>query len=243
MITGQYQAPSLLILICIMSAMAFVMSAYMWLWHSMKDSEGARIGFVPSIIRGQFLGFIFIVILSLFIGVFDFHMNAQPLRILGEIIILGTALAIPYVLTQKENRLPAVFFYVREMLSFGVICLLGWVITIGLGYGVLQILRIVSVVNGADSSILVIFIPGLLWNVPILWMYQKILKNEKTRSVLQGQGFRKFLWPVLMAYTMLLIPLMMQQIANSEQWNEMKNAKIIREASVAFPLDLKSPLV
>lgn len=212
-----------------MSAMAFVMSAYIWLWQAMQGTGECAREFIPSIWRGQFLGFVFVMIISICVGVYYFYVAARPLQIWGEVVVLMTSLIILCFYTNKPDRLSTVVRNIREMFYFGIVCLIGWAITIGFGLCLFYVFKFISFISHADADMLVIIIPGALWNLPILVMVHKVMQNAKTRRALKGQGFYKFLWPVLLAYAVLLIPLMVQQIANSDDWHEMKNAKIIRK--------------
>ena len=226
--TDTYHTPALLYLICAMSAMSFVVCAYRWLWRAhigRVDTLGK--GFEASIGYGQLLSFVFVMILSIFIGFYDFYVYARPVQIYGEVLVLCAFLALSYALS-KSDRMHSVLIAVREMLWLGFLCVIGWAATVGFGFSLMHVLKVISVIERGAFDVLVIFLSGLVWNAPILWMYYKVLYNSKAQSVLQGRGFHKFLWPVLFAYVVILIPLMMQDISNSEQWHEMHNAKPMR---------------
>lgn len=220
-----YHTPTLLYLICALSAMSFVVCTYRWLWQANRGSGGK---FETAIWRGQVIGFLFVMILSILIGLYDFYVSARPIQIYGECLILGAFFALSFAVG-KSNRVRRVLFVAREVFVLGGLCLVGWAITIGSGLLIAEILKLVSVIERADFDVAVIFLAGALWNVPILWGYYRVLHNTDRRSALQGMGFHKFLWPVLLAYIVILIPLMMQDISNSEKWHEMQNAKPMRQ--------------
>ena len=225
-----YHAPTLLFLICAMSAMGFVMATYRWLWRVMKSKETIQSSFVSSVWYGQIQAFIFVLFLSIFVGVFDFFFAGRTLHIGGEVFLISSLLIFSAVRGGKGNRLVLFRRLFKGGFVFGFLCLLGWGLTILIGLSISYFLKMSASVNRSDFDVLIAFIPGILWNVPILIMYFKILKSAEMRHNLKGYSVHKFLWPVLFAYIALLVPLMMQEIANSKEWNEMKNAKIIKRA-------------
>ena len=227
--SDMYHTPTLLYLICAMSAMSFVVCAYRWLWQICKRKDGASAGrFETSIWRGQMFSFLFVMILSIAIGLYDSYVYGSPIQIYGEFLILGVFFALSFAVG-KSNRLHRVLSVAREVSFLGGLCLVAWAATIGSGLLIAEILKLVSVIERANFNVVVIFMAGALWNVPILWGYHRVLRHSETRSALQGRGFHKFLWPVLLAYVVVLIPLMMQDISNSEKWHEMQNAKPVRQ--------------
>ncbi|PCJ02324.1 MAG: hypothetical protein COB14_02155 [Alphaproteobacteria bacterium] len=226
--SDMYHTPILLYLVCAISAMSFVVSAYLWLWRVYKG--GAAVsgkGFEFSIWYRQALCFVFAMILSILIGLYDFYIYAQPLKIYGEIFILLAFCVLPYALG-KGGRVRHMFCAVGDMLWLGVLCVLGWLTTIGFGLIVLELFKLVSVMERMELDVSVVFFSGLLWNVPVLWMYYKVLYNSKARGALQGRGFYKFLWPILFAYMIILTPLVIQDFSNSDAWREMNRAKPMR---------------
>lgn len=224
-----YHTPTLLYLICVMSAMSFVVCAYRWLWQANRGAASVSGNtFEISVWRGQVLSFLFVMILSILIGLYDFYVYAQPIQIYGEALILGAFFALSFAVGAPD-RLRCVGFVAREVLVLGGLCLVGWAVTIGSGLVFAEILKLVSVIERANFDVVVIFMAGALWNIPVLRGYYRVLHNRDRRSALQGKGFHKFLWPVLLAYIVVLIPLMMQDISNSEKWHEMQNSKPMRQ--------------
>ncbi len=219
-----YQTPALLSLICIMSAMTFVLSAYYWFWLVIRNPEKTEVTFSKIIWLGQFYNFLFVMILSIFIGIYDSYMAARPLQIGGELSILALSLFASSKF-QKGKTLK----HIKIVISVGFTCFIGWGITFGLWLAFSQIFKITSVMAKEEFDVMIIFAAGLLWNLPIIIMFQKILKNDNMRSHLKGLGIHKFIWPVMIAYLVLLAPLMIQDTVNSEEWKKMENAKPIRK--------------
>ena len=229
-----YQVPTLLSLICFMSAMAFITSAYYWLWRVLKNSKTTKTSFALSIWHGQFLSFLFVMMISIFVGTYDFYVGSHPMNINGELIILGLALAFSYLRARQRNSIFLIWRDILKVILFGSICILGWLVTIIFGWSIGSIIYYSFYISGKsinfDLGFLPILITGLLWNAPIIWIFLKISKNQNLCDKSNNLKIHNFLWPVIAAYLMLLTPLMIQEMANSEKWQEIQNAKPIRRA-------------
>lgn len=215
--------PTLLYLLCAMSSMAFLVSSYAWLWNTSKNPEQPQPDFKSSIQKGQLYAFFGVMVLSIFIGSYDHFFNAQEIHIGGEIFILTAALIYAYVKSEGDHKITYLSRTILKVMFFGLLCVFGWCLTIILGY-VLTVS--VGGTRGLDPN--VVFLTGLSWNIPTVVLYTKIVKKSGDNSPYRASAFHKFLWPVLMAYTVLLVPLLIQQISVSEEWKQMKNEKPVR---------------
>ncbi|MGH1404817.1 MAG: hypothetical protein ACRBDL_11295 [Alphaproteobacteria bacterium] len=239
MIEDAYQIPALFYILCVMSSMAFVVCSTEWFVRALRSDSGTEISFSLHIWRGQGKSFLFVLIISLLVGLYDYVFADRPIFIAGEVsILLCTYLYL--LMRRKVDGAVQIWSFTKSYVSLGFLCLFGWGATVVFGFVLMQVLQTISAVNNTDFFIVVIFLTGLLWNAPVLMLYQKVLKDSVLRPVLKGQGFHKFLWPVLLAYTVLLIPLMLQQKVNSEEWKEMLRAKPMRQTFVS---DIANPLV
>ncbi len=213
-----------------MSSMAFICSAYIWLWHKMLANKSAKESFTASIWRGQVFIFLFVMMVSIFMGAYNFYLFDSHINIKGELLILSTALVFSYTLAKKQGSKHLILKHVGKILLFGFTCILGWFISFVLGWvigiGVYHLLYSNHNAIAFDFGFLPVLIIGIMWNIPIIMMFLKISDNYK----LSGLGLHKFLWPVMLAYLILLVPLMIQKVANSKTWHDIKNAKIIRQA-------------
>lgn len=224
-----YQTPALMFVICAMSAMAFVVCSYRWLCQSGKVSEIILShGFERSIWQGQVVAFMFVMVVSIFIGLFDFYAYERPIQIYGELIILTFFFTVIFLL-DKSYSIFSVLRAVREIMCLGLLCVLWWLVTVGFGLLIAQPLKLISVIDHENFNVIVIFISGALWNVPVLWGYYSLLHNSESRGALKDKGVHKFLWPVLLAYMVLLVPLVTQDMVNSDEWNETRNIKPMRQ--------------
>ena len=214
--------------------MAFIVASYFWLW---KAYRGKPLGhdFIHCVWMAQIPAFIFSAVISLSVGAYDYFSAGVTPFIFGEVLILGGLFALLgfYPMAGVDSfaqRAAFMFLKFGHLCLFGFVCIFGWGITVAVSFFMIEVLRIITVMNQDDFQIAVFFISGLMWNVPIIFMYSKILKSADTRVFLQGHGIRGFLWPVLSAYFMLLIPFLIQNIANSQEWHDAKNKKVVRTA-------------
>ncbi|MGH1379022.1 MAG: hypothetical protein ACRBB3_09405 [Alphaproteobacteria bacterium] len=227
----EYQTPALLYIVCAMSAMAFVTCSFRWLLQAGKnfsESPNDCYSFDRYIWQGQIKVFVFVMVISIFIGMYDFYYYGRQVQIYGELVILFLFFAVSFLLSNSRD-ISIVLFKAKEVFFFGGMCLLGWIVTIGLGLFIGQILKLVSVIERESFNIVVIFISGALWNFPVIWGYNRVLQDATRRNSLNGKGFHKFLWPILFAYLIILVPLVTQDMVNSEKWRKMENAKPMRE--------------
>ncbi len=220
--------PTLLYLLCAMSAMAFLLSAYIWLWRAAYGEN--KLDFKPSIYRGQLYSLLNVMVLSIVFGGYDRIFYGSDLHIGGEVFVLLLAFVYVYAKAGGGSRVSFVLIWVKRLFSFGAFCIFGWVLTLSFGLLISYALGGLGFISLEVIDPNVVFIVGLLWVVPIIILYIKIIQNPDRKTVLGGRGFHKFLWPVLMAYMVLLFPLLMQQISVSEKWRDMKNEKPMRSA-------------
>ncbi|MGH1455949.1 MAG: hypothetical protein ACRBDI_04140 [Alphaproteobacteria bacterium] len=226
-----YQAPASMYVLFWMAGMAFVVSATRWLIHIIKSPNSPRAEFKTHIWSDQILNIFFVCVLSIVIGFYDHHYYGLPINIMGEcsLLALGT---IGIFIASKTNAMHAVSqFYIR-FLSFGLLCLIGWSITAAAAYLFHYGLKATTIMSHDDYLLVSFMMTGILWCAPILILYKKIIRHNDLRQHLNGSGFNKFLWPILLAYLTLLLPLMMQEIANSENWRKMTNKKPLRAAQM-----------
>lgn len=177
--------PPLLYLICVMSAMSFVVASGLWFYQKKDES------FERAVWRGQVKGFVWAMILSIALG--------QSFDILGEAIVLGVALFFGYR-------------YTRDTLIFGGLCLVGWVVTIVSGFVLFTF---------TGDLTFAVFFAGLLWLSPIFVFYRRKCAEKKVYN---------YMWPVLMAYLILLLPLLVQKNINTDEWKERQYARPLRKA-------------
>ncbi len=222
----QYQVPPLLFVICAMSAMAFAVASYRWLWCVLRDPDSVRVGFVDAIKKGQKQALICSMFLSIGVGVYDFVVAQLPLRLIGEFVFL---LIVGIMAFMRLKTIQAVLSSLKHALVFGCLCLIGWAILIAMGLLISFVLKLIPTVTSAEYDVMVVFTTGLLLNAPILWLGYKILDNPKAQPLLKGKSPHTFLWPIMLAYLVLLVPLMVQDTISSKDWQDRGRVTKIRQ--------------
>jgi len=233
-----FQMPPLFFILCAMSAMAFVVSSYIWLWRVYRGEKPKR-DFISSVWMAQFPAFLFSAVVSLCVGLYDYIYAGIRPSIFGECLILCAMFALLFFIPVASvdtfgKRIRFVLSRLFHVLSFGFLCLIGWGVTVGVGFFLSMVLRIIFVMNIDDFQVMAFFVTGLMWIAPIVLLYREILKSPDRLPFLDKFGIRNYLWPMLAAYFILLVPFLIQNIANSKEWHEMKNKKPIKTAEFIF---------
>lgn len=226
-----YQVPTLIYIFCVMSAMAFVVSGTVWMLRAYRTGQAPAQSYSDSVLEGQQDSFFCVIALSLFVGFYDYLFAGEPLKIFGEIsvLILACAYLLYRVRRQGLNVVLTIRQSLRRALVFGGLCLLGWALTVAFGFVLWQVLSLLSAINANDIVTVIVFLTAGMWVLPIMMLGYKILRRDDARPALQGKSPHTFLWPVLLAYLILLVPLMVQQTANSDDWKMYRNAKRIKK--------------
>lgn len=226
-----YQVPALVYIFCVMSAMAFVVSGTLWMWRAYKSGDVPKQSYTDAVFEGQQDSFFCVIVLSLLVGFYDHFFAGEPLKIFGEITVLILACAYLFykVRSQKLSVSNIWGGSLQRVLAFAGLCFAGWGATIAFGFVIWSVLSVVSVMNATDMVTVVVFLTAGAWVCPIIMLGYKILKKNEARPALKGKSPHTFLWPVLLAYLILLVPLMVQQTANSDDWKMYRNAKRIKK--------------
>ncbi len=221
-----YTAPTLLYIICIFSAMSFVLSTWEWLY----DNDMRAQKFNHFIWYKQFETLVFIMFSSLCVGLYDAIQMSKGVNLYGEVTILSLWI-IFYLWNRNKNDLQQnLISAFGTILGYGLLTLCAVVATIMAGYIIFFIMVLTGLFTIIDSQIIAILIACGGWCIPVLLLYRRILHSDTPFDDHIRKGFHHYLWPILFAYIALLCPLMMQDIANSEKWHDMKNIKPIRRA-------------
>ena len=220
--------PTLFYLLCAMSAMAFLVSSYQWLWRVATHPQDEYPIFEQTLKRGQYFTFLAVMILSILIGTYNHILYDTKLNIVGEILVLVAAFGYAYALSKEEKKIGAVLILAKGVSLYLVFCALGWLLTFALGASLTHFFNLFGLMGPAVLHPQVVFITGLMWNVPIIILYIMITRSSERKQRLQGYAFHKFLFPVFLAYTVLLVPLLIQQISVSDEWQKMRHEKPVR---------------
>lgn len=233
-----YQAPSSMYIFFWMAGIAFVVSATRWLFVASRTPNIQQTNFVTHIWKDQIFNLFFVCIFSITLGILNYIFSEPTPPIYGEVFILTLGTATAFTLSPEQRIRGTLCFYIRTI-TFGILCLIGWGITVATAFGIQYLLKIVILMSHNDYFLITFMVTGGLWCAPPMLLYKKILYSEELRPNLKGNAFHKFLWPLLFAYLSLLIPLLVQEIANSEKWRRMTNVKPIRSVQVDMSDDKK----
>lgn len=221
-----YTAPALLYIICIFSAMSFVLSTWEWLY----ENEARTKKFTYFIWNKQFETLVFIMFSSLCVGLYDFIQTGNGVNLYGEVTILILWVIFSLWNSKKKDLSPNLIPVFGKILGYGLLTLCAVVATIMAGYIAFFIMVLTGLFTIIDSQIIAILTACGSWCIPVILLYGRILHSDTPFNEHLRKGFHHYLWPILFAYIALLCPLMMQDIANSEKWHDMKNTKPIRRA-------------
>ncbi len=222
-----YTLPASFYVVCVMSSMAFVFCSIKWLLNAYR--EGATIqSFSNAIWVGQIHIFFFVIIISISTAFYDYFAADQSIDIIGEVVILVGVYSLLFK-GDKKNFPKIATSFTGRYVTLGISCLLGWCVTMAFGSLIYMVCSYLTAMNSADFMVVVVFLTGLMWAVVVALLYFKILKEEDKRPVLQGKNVAAFLWPVLLAYFILLVPLVIQSTANSQEWQEAMRAKPMKK--------------
>ncbi|MBI1301971.1 MAG: hypothetical protein GC137_10015 [Alphaproteobacteria bacterium] len=217
-----------LYILCAMSAMAFVLSPSLWLLKHIKSPGANTIEFSHALWLGQTKAFIFTLMTSIFISVWDGIFGGHEIKIFGETLILVIVSYAYFLQNQKSPSFISTYFkYIREVVAFGTLCILGWAVSLAIGFTMFFSLNYIFLINTSDLQIVSIMIPGLLWNIPIVMMYYHILQRGDLRPVLRGYGLYMYLWPILIAYLVLILPLAAEKVAEMDLMPKNFKARVV----------------
>ncbi|MCB1563439.1 MAG: hypothetical protein KDJ75_07690 [Alphaproteobacteria bacterium] len=214
-----FQVPLIFRALCYLGGMALFLSELIWLWHQSRPGATSKTRTLPgtaSLWSLRLLAALAIVsllaMISGFRSVEGFHEVFPELALLA---LIGCA----FLLVRRgrgENAKAALKDLPRETLkALGVLgaALAGWAVSIALGWSVFQGLSLF-----AAPPWIAIFIIGLLWNGPLIALFFKIRNHERAPK------FQDLLWPVLLAYLLIMLPDFAEHLANSDKIQNLLNA-------------------
>ena len=221
--------PTLVYFLCIMSAMAFLVSTCLWL-RSFLKSEGEVVCDLPAALQvGQIYSFISVMMIAIVTGSYFTIYEGQPLLIEGEIFVLFSAFVFVLYIAPKGDKWKFLLEQVKQFLIFVGICFSGWAVTLLFGYAAISSARAVHEVFGETAIVIAVFCTGLLWIFPVIVLYSRI-QAANIQSEMYVLKFHHCVWSVFLAYSVLLAPLLIQKMIHSDGWKQMKYEKPVRTA-------------
>ena len=214
---------------CVLAAMTMVVAPIVWIRRCYSSAPPAHdLGHEVLILQLRTLAVV--LVLSFLINLWRLGAgspNVNGLSLLPEVLMLAF-MAWRYVRLTREQggeasqRLRAEAW--RVLQQFGL-CLTGWAATFGLGAGVYQLFFLAT--QSDEISVTAAgFAAGIFWIVAVILAY--FLKRppaERLPEHIRRVKSYDLLWPVMLAYMLLLAPMTMQEIANSEKFHEMMHSK------------------
>lgn len=219
--------PPLLVIFCAMSAMTFVISTIGWVFSAgFAESEGRSLR--RAIWKAQLLNFVAILLFSIFVIAFDSLYYGGKLSIIGEVSILGIIVLVflAKCVKKKKNFIVELWKSFKSMATIVLMSLGGWGFSI-VFYWSIGIILFAGLGTHRMDDLLIVppFITGLVWNVPIIWAYLYYKGKKEPARELAEVKLHNLLWPVLLAYVVMIVPLFIQQVTHTETWKEWQNAK------------------
>ena len=225
--------PFILYLFCALSAMAIVVGILRWIWV-MREDKPSNPGLGAVILSGQLYVFLSVTLFSLLatlvVFVFPFE-DTTYVTIIPEILILCGA---GYFFSKRFKRQSVGYVkgFTKELGSivFWVVsCILGWAISFGVGILLYYLVSFMAR-NNSDFVLVAVMMTGLLWNFPTLTLFYRVRRRYSKTTGLLRYSMQTVLMPMALAYGILMVPLGIQEAANSKEFQKQKYEKPIRKA-------------
>lgn len=229
-----YTHPASMYLLFWMAGMALVISTYIWLYNIWKNPHQSHQSLKEHLLQDQITNLFAVCGLSIIIGAYDTIKFGTAYNITAEIMLLSAG-SFGVMAFGKNKRIEKLTLHIFKTIKLGTFCTLGWTITLAIGYAIYQVISISDIFVQQDKIMIATMITGASWCAPIIILHKKLTCNKTTNlsttnKNIKNKKLHNFLWPVLLAYFILLIPMITQEIANSREWRKMTNKKPIKTA-------------
>lgn len=223
-----FYAPSLFVIFFLMAAMALVIAPLSWIYKSCSVDPPAHdpareVAIFQFRNLAGLTAFSFVVNLVLFLK----GVPGGFFTILPEVFLLGFMKWRFLVCTRGQGGLPSerLFREVRRIVRQFALCLIGWIVTIAAGAGAYLLLLALGK-EVSEAAMGAGFALGGLWiGAVVLAFYYFKKRAPNPAAVMEGYRFYDLLWPVMLAFVALLVPLMIHDFANSKDFHEMMHSK------------------
>jgi hypothetical protein len=230
-VTEVYQTPPLLFLFFWMGAMGMVVSTLRWVWMMRNESAAARTMWFQAGLMQVYI-FIGCTLFSLVYTIYYMLQNGigGGSTVVPELVVLA---GVSYFFSRhlRRNGLPVLKGLALELVHvvvWCVVCMIGWALVVGTWYGVRYIIYMLSR-NEIDTVVLGIFVTGFLVNAPVLVMHTYFRKKNEQAVTLKGLRPHLLVVPTVVAYLMLMAPLIIQEAMNSPDLKMQKYEKPLRK--------------
>lgn len=216
--------PPFLMVLCMMSAMSFMLGAAYWLWRKGREGESFQAGLDQIVWRFQFYSALAVIAVFTVLNLlFTMRAGSSEEIVIGPeafVLFFSGALFAFHCHREGTPILPAM---TREIKRIGLpvlAVLTGWFVTLVVGWSLGALLyRLYMASDGktGDIGILAPMITGALWMAPLYALYRRWESPEVK--------FHDVLWPLVFAYLVLLVPLQIEHTVGSPEWFELKAAR------------------
>lgn len=224
-----FYAPALFVLFFVMAAMALVIAPISWIYKSCSADPPAHDP-QREVIVFQLRNLAGMLFLSLLFNVWRF-LGGVPegfLAFLPETLLLSFLVWRFLVHTRGQAGSPQSRLWresARIALQFGL-CLIGWAVTFAAGFSIYLVSLALQPGDGQSAATASGLLIGGLWigTVVAAFFYFKARAPDPAEAM-KGYKVHDLLWPVMLAFVALLVPLMVQDFANSKDFHEMMHSK------------------
>lgn len=225
--SASLSVPPLLFIFCALSAMGFILSTLHWLYQARKTFPAKTLP------RKVWTDQIYILVggtlFSLIHGLCaQFFWGAES-NLSGEFAILAVvtvAFAFHTHIRKRSIHRAIIRKIIYTALLF-LACFSGWVFTFVIGVLSAQVTYI-FLPPTVDPTFSGVIICGLWWFIPVSLLYWRMEKRRAGDPAYGDMRFHHFLWPLVLACFVLLMPLTLQDFMASGKWREIENARPLK---------------
>ncbi len=221
--------PPFFTVFCILAAMTMVVAPILWIRRCYSEAPPAHDLGREVLIR-QFRTLAIVLVLSFLINLWRLAEGAPKASVTGLLleVLLLAFMGWRFLVHTKGSGLPKgrrLRAEARRVLRQFGLCLAGWAATFGVGALVYQGFLLVTK-NDEVSVTAAGFAAGIFWVVVVtVAYYLKRPPVERLPEQMRRVKSYDLLWPIMLAYILLLAPMTMQEIGNSEKFHEMMHSK------------------
>ena len=207
-----FQAPLILRMLCYLAGMAVFLCEGIWLGR-LAYGRGSVLSLRECVVLWCVRIVTATALLSLGGMLMQIEALAGKVLLLPEIFIVLLAVAFYHMMFRRSGHhsfkalVRAALAEILKIAGLLLLTVAGWAVLIALGWAMFLILQ----------PGFAIFIIGLLANGSLVFLYFRAVKREPGRTL----EFQKLLWPVLLAYILLMLPDLTEQLGNSEKIRQM----------------------
>jgi hypothetical protein len=221
--------PPFFTVFCILAAMTMVVAPIVWIRKCYSEAPPAHDLGREVLIR-QFRTLAIVLVLSFLINLWRLAEGSPKASVTGLLpeLLLLAFMGWRYLTHTKGTGLPKgqrLGAEARRVLRQFGLCLAGWAATFGVGAGVYWAFLLVTK-NDEVSVTAAGFAAGIFWivAVTVAYFFKRPPVDRLPEQMRRVKSY-DLLWPVMLAYILLLAPMTMQEIGNSEKFHEMMHSK------------------